>query len=69
MIRGLSPEAPGRREGGEFHYFKHGRSYDLAMERDGRRLRLRAYLGVKALGRTELWERADPDLAFCPQAS
>jgi len=69
VITGLEPTGPGRWDGGRFYYFKHGRDYDLAMEREGETLRLRAYLGLKALGRTEIWERADPGIEFCPQAA
>ena len=68
IIKDLEPDGPDRWDGGEFYYFKHGRSYDLAMERDGDTLRMRAYVGFPALGRTEVWQRANPQLTFCPQA-
>ncbi len=69
VITGLERTGPGRWDGGRFYYFKHGRAYDLAVEREGDTLRLRAYVGLKALGRTEIWERADPSLEFCPEAA
>lgn len=68
VISGLERDGPDAWDGGAFYYPKHGRTYRLALERQGERLRLRAYLGVKLLGRTETWERAGPEIGGCPPA-
>ena len=49
-----------RLSGGRIVDPKKDRAYRLLMTLDGQdRLRVRGYLGVKALGRTQVWHRAD----------
>ena len=49
-----------RFSGGRIVDPKNDRAYRLLMTLDGQdRLRVRGYLGIKALGRTQVWRRAD----------
>lgn len=65
VIDGLTRDEDGRWTG-EFYYPKHGRSYQVILRPEGERLKLRAYLGVPVLGRSETWQRAAPDQRGCP---
>lgn len=69
VIRGLEPEGDGEWEGGHVYDPKRGKTYKLAAEAKGDdRLKLRAYMGIKLLGKTETWTRPDPDQEIaCPR--
>lgn len=71
VIRGLEPEGDGAWEGGKVYDPKRGETYSLAAELRGEeRLKLRAYLGIKLLGKTETWTRPAPDHELgCVEAS
>ena len=42
-----------------------GKTYKSAMTSDGNTLSLRGYIGIKALGRSELWKRTTAESATC----
>ncbi|MBK0400294.1 DUF2147 domain-containing protein [Limibaculum sp. M0105] len=65
VISGLRPD--GRDwEDGSFYYPKEGKTFDLEMRQNGDdTLKVRAYLGVKLLGKTEIWTRANGELPGC----
>ncbi|MFZ0499121.1 MAG: DUF2147 domain-containing protein [Steroidobacteraceae bacterium] len=44
-------------DGGDLYDPKSGRIYSGSMTAEGNRLKLRGYLGIKFLGRTEIWTR------------
>ncbi|SFH64405.1 DUF2147 domain-containing protein [Albimonas pacifica] len=66
IVEGLQPDGNGGWRGGRLYYPKHGRSYsiDLSPLPDGD-MRMRAYLGLPVLGRTETWSRASAPLPAC----
>lgn len=62
VIRGLEPDGDGRWTGGKVYDPKRGASYSLEVRQKGAdRLELRAFLGLRFLGKTETWTRPDPD--------
>jgi uncharacterized protein (DUF2147 family) len=62
VVRGLRPEGDGTWESGTVYDPKRGRTYSLAVKRKGDGLlELRAYVGLKLLGKTEVWSRPAPD--------
>lgn len=70
VIRGLEPEGDGKWDGGRVYDPKRGETYKLAAEIKGEeRLKLRAYVGIKLIGKTETWTRPAPDqeIACAPQ--
>ena len=49
-----------RLSGGRIVDVRNDRTYKVAMNLEGRdRLRVRGYLGIRALGRTQIWRRAE----------
>jgi len=68
VITELEPAGPGRWRSGRFYYPKHGREYSLKLKRKGDRLKVRAYVGLELLGKTEHWTRAAPDLRGCSES-
>lgn len=62
VVHGLRPNGEGQWESGEVYDPKRGATYSLAVKQmsDGR-LELRAYVGIKLFGRTEVWSRPAPD--------
>lgn len=69
VITDLERAGADRWDDGAFYYPKHGRSYDLKLQRVDDRLRMRAFLGLELLGRTETWTRPDESLPGCPASS
>ncbi|HUF86120.1 MAG TPA: DUF2147 domain-containing protein [Thermohalobaculum sp.] len=62
VIRGLAPDGDGSWTGGKVYDPKRGATYSLEVrQKSADRLELRAFLGVKFLGKTEVWTRPDPD--------
>lgn len=69
VIRGLSEKDADEWRGGKFYYIKKGKTYDLDIAlKDEDRLEIRGYLGIRLLGKTEIWTRPDPgmELACAP---
>ncbi|MBV8854296.1 MAG: DUF2147 domain-containing protein [Sinobacteraceae bacterium] len=52
-------------EGGHIYDPKSGRTYSGSMTAEGNSLRLRGYLGIKLLGRTETWTRVGQGHPTC----
>lgn len=62
VVWDLEPDGDGRWEGGKVYDPKRGQNFSLEATLEGEdRLKLRAYLGLKFLGKTEVWTRPDPD--------
>jgi uncharacterized protein (DUF2147 family) len=43
-----------------------GRTYSGSLTAEGNTLKLRGYVGIRLLGRTEIWTRSGPGYAKCP---
>lgn len=71
VIHGLSPAGDGVWEDGRAYDPKRGRSFDLEVRvRNEDEIKVRAYLGIKLLGKTEVWTRAGPEQELgCPRTS
>ncbi|MCL5775977.1 DUF2147 domain-containing protein [Limibaculum sp. FT325] len=65
VISGLQRNGRGWEEG-SFYYPKDGKSFDLELHENGDgTLKVRAYLGIKLLGKTETWTRPEGSLPGC----
>ncbi|MEM7507123.1 MAG: DUF2147 domain-containing protein [Pseudomonadota bacterium] len=69
VITGLRQKKAGVWKSGEFYFPKDGRRYDLEIKQVGDQLKVYAFLGVKLLGKSEKWSRADPEKIGCVEAS
>jgi len=70
VITGLKSKRDDLWKNGRFYYPKKGRSFDLDIKlKDHDRLELRAYLGVRLLGRSDIWHRPEPDRTLACVAS
>ncbi|MEM7745265.1 MAG: DUF2147 domain-containing protein [Pseudomonadota bacterium] len=67
VISRLREKKPGRWSGGKIYNPKDGSTYDLDIKQRGDGLRVRAYLGVRLLGKTEDWIRAPDDIPGCTE--
>lgn len=66
VISNVKPTAPGTWEGGEVYDPKTGETFDFNIEETAEGLKVRGYLGVPLLGKTERWTRTDgKDVEFC----
>ena len=62
VITGLKPKRDDYWRNGRFYYPRKGKTFDVDLKlKDGGRLELRAYLGIRLLGMSETWSRPDPD--------
>lgn len=62
VIRGLEPDGDGVWQSGKVYDPKRGDTYSLEARRDGpESLKMRAYIGIKLFGKTEIWTRPAPD--------
>jgi len=62
VITGLKLKRDDYWKNGRFYYPKKGRTYDVDIKlKDDDRLELRAYLGIRLLGKSETWLRPEPD--------
>lgn len=52
-------------EGGELYDPKSGKTYKGTISREGDKLQLRGYIGIKLFGRTETWTKAPADFKPC----
>lgn len=57
VITGLRDEGGGKFGGGKITDPVNGKTYSLSATLNGNTLRLRGYLGTRALGRTQTWQR------------
>ena len=61
VITGLKPKRDDFWKNGRFYYPKKGRTFDVDIKlKDDDRLELRAYLGIRLLGKSEIWTRPEP---------
>ncbi len=62
VVRGLRGKNDQVWRGGKFYDPKKGNTYDLdiALRNDGQ-LELRGYIGFRLFGKSEVWDRPDPD--------
>ena len=66
VITGVKPVSATEWEGGEVYDPKTGQTFDFDMEQRGDTMKVRGYLGVKMLGKSETWTRASAgDRALC----
>ncbi|RXH56036.1 hypothetical protein GRAN_2893 [Granulicella sibirica] len=54
---GFKPDSPTTASGGQIYDPMSGKTYSAKMESKGDTLKLRGYIGVPTLGRTETWTR------------
>ncbi len=65
VVRGLRGKNDRVWRHGTLYYVKKGTTFDLDIAlKDDDRLELRAYLGIRLLGKSETWNRPDPDLTL-----
>jgi len=62
---GFTQTDPQHAGGGHLYDPKSGRTYSGSMTAQGNTLRLRGYLGISLLGRTEIWTRVGQGHATC----
>ena len=62
---GFKPVDAGRAEDGKLYDPKSGKTYSGSIQRDGDKLALRGYVGLKVFGRTEIWTPATPVAPVC----
>jgi uncharacterized protein (DUF2147 family) len=56
---------PQHAAGGHLYDPRSGHTYSGSMTAQGNKLKLRGYLGIQLLGRTEIWTRVGPGQASC----
>lgn len=57
VITGLKADGNGKYSGGKITDPVSGKTYKLAATESGSSLKLRGYIGVKTLGRTQTWQK------------
>ncbi|MDO5651404.1 MAG: DUF2147 domain-containing protein [Moraxella sp.] len=57
VITGLKENGSGKYSGGKITDPVNGKTYSLAATLNGNTLKLRGYIGAKALGRTQTWQK------------
>ncbi len=57
VITGVKPVSATEWEGGDVYDPKTGQTFDFDMEQRGDKMKVRGYLGVKMLGKSETWTR------------
>lgn len=66
VIEGLEPAGDQAWQGGKVYNPKDGNSYDIKMTlRGDGTVRVRAFLGMEFLGKTEIWTRANGNVPPC----
>ncbi|HEY0794021.1 MAG TPA: DUF2147 domain-containing protein [Chthoniobacterales bacterium] len=62
FMSGFTPTEPGKWENGTIYDPKSGKTYSCVIERQGTdKLKVRGYVGVSLIGRTEVWTRVQGD--------
>jgi uncharacterized protein (DUF2147 family) len=60
FMTGFTPAGSGKWENGTIYDPKSGKTYSCNMELEGMNiLKVRGYIGISLIGRTEIWKRAD----------
>lgn len=62
---GFTPEGTNQAKNGQLYDPDSGKTYSAQMQTDGSTLKLRGYIGISLLGRTETWHRASTTTASC----
>ncbi len=62
---GFTPNGPDTAKGGKIYDPKSGKTYSAQMQESGNTLKLRGFIGVSLLGRTEVWHRGPDTLPPC----
>ena len=62
---GFIMKDPNHGNQGKVYDPENGKTYKASMTSDGNTLRLRGYIGIKALGRNEIWKRTSAEYATC----
>ena len=62
---GFAPDSTTSAKDGKIYDPKSGKTYSAQMQGDGDSLKLRGYVGISLLGRTEIWHRAGDPGASC----
>ncbi len=57
VISGVKPVSSSEWEGGDIYDPKTGKTFNFDMEQRGDQMKVRGYLGVKMLGKSETWTR------------
>lgn len=66
VIRGVRAKSPGKWKGGKIYDPKTGDTFDFDISEKGENLKVRGYIGVSILGKSETWTRADDmDVELC----
>lgn len=66
VIKDVKPVSATEWEGGDIYDPKTGETFSFDMEQKGDRMKVRGYLGVKMLGKSETWTRTDgAGVALC----
>jgi uncharacterized protein (DUF2147 family) len=61
FMTGFAPAGSGKWDNGTIYDPKSGNTYSCNMELEGTNtLKVRGYIGISLIGRTETWKRADP---------
>jgi len=64
VIQGLKAKGDGSWEDGEFYFPKEGRTFDIDIEGQADAgLKIWVYLGLRLLGKSEIWTRPEPGQA------
>ncbi len=67
VIRNVRPDGDGTWDDGEVYDPKTGQTFDFEIKKKGDYLKVRGYLGVKLLGKSEIWTRTDAEgVTLCP---
>lgn len=67
VITNVRPDGPGKWDDGEVYDPKTGQTFDFEIKQKGENLKVRGYLGVKLLGKSEIWTRTDASgVTLCP---
>lgn len=61
VITNVRPDGAGKWDDGEVYDPKTGQTFDFEIKKKGDGLKVRGYLGLKMLGKTENWTRTDAD--------
>jgi uncharacterized protein (DUF2147 family) len=60
FMTGFTPAGSGKWENGTIYDPKNGNTYSCSMELEGKdTLKVRGYIGISLIGRTEIWKRAN----------
>lgn len=69
VISNVRPDGEGKWDDGEVYDPKTGQTFDFEIKQKGDYLKVRGYLGVKLLGKSEIWTRTDATgVKLCPSS-